>query len=573
MANKLMNVQNLLSFILVGLIIATLVILLRPFLAEGIPYTHDGEMHVARIANYAAALRDGQFPPRIAPYLWEGVGYPVFVFNYPLSNILGAILIALGLSAQSSYKLLIFGYLLVGLFDVERWLAGFGLWRPARLFGVLSWLLMPYLFTLIYFRGSIGELAAISIIPWIFYSLTLIKQNSKWGFVLLFLTSNALFLAHNIMAVFSWLIIFPYAIFIFKSNWKSYFHTLLAIILAGLASLWFWLPALAEMSLTVLSNAGNNKEAFLHSPTLYQLLFSPVRFGFSFPGNVDSMSFQLGFGLIMLLLSFAILLICKCCKLKINQVFVNQLIFFSGLITLLIFLQLPFLSFIWHWPILNFIQFPWRLTLLSFPLIAILSALLLNFWLQSKLFPIKFKFALISTLIIFLSLILLNFTSLKPVDKVNLSPETYLLYPHSTSTQNENLPLTAPSTRENRPDKVAIIEGEGSLQIISWVSTKRTYQVKADNNLIIAENVFSYPGWEIKAKNLVDNSVVQPETDPNLYHGWLAYKLPAGEYEVSTQFTENTLARIVGNITAIFAYSFILIMLIYSSFTKTPVSS
>ena len=60
---------------------------LRQLWLPGFPYTHDGENHLARIANYAVALRQGQFPPRWAPSFWAGYGYPVFNFNYPLLNI------------------------------------------------------------------------------------------------------------------------------------------------------------------------------------------------------------------------------------------------------------------------------------------------------------------------------------------------------------------------------------------------------------------------------------------------------------------------------------------------------
>jgi hypothetical protein len=53
-----------------------------------VPDTHDGENHIARFANYVAAAKDGQWPPRWAPYVLNGLGYPVFNYNYPVANIL-----------------------------------------------------------------------------------------------------------------------------------------------------------------------------------------------------------------------------------------------------------------------------------------------------------------------------------------------------------------------------------------------------------------------------------------------------------------------------------------------------
>ena len=57
----------------------------KSYFHEGFPYTHDGENHLARFANYKIALKEGQFPPRFAPNLMSNYGYPVFNFTYPVS--------------------------------------------------------------------------------------------------------------------------------------------------------------------------------------------------------------------------------------------------------------------------------------------------------------------------------------------------------------------------------------------------------------------------------------------------------------------------------------------------------
>ncbi len=53
----------------------TLVVFILPMFHSGFPFTHDGENHLARIANYAVALKQGQFPPRWAPTFWSS-GFP-----------------------------------------------------------------------------------------------------------------------------------------------------------------------------------------------------------------------------------------------------------------------------------------------------------------------------------------------------------------------------------------------------------------------------------------------------------------------------------------------------------------
>jgi len=71
----------------IGFFILTLVIY-QDLLKPGLPFTHDSQNHLMRIANYTIALREGQLPPRWAPNLNNRFGYPVFNFNYPLPNIL-----------------------------------------------------------------------------------------------------------------------------------------------------------------------------------------------------------------------------------------------------------------------------------------------------------------------------------------------------------------------------------------------------------------------------------------------------------------------------------------------------
>jgi len=60
----------------------------RHFLNQGVPVTHDGHNHLVRFANYKIAVRELHFPPRLAPNLVNGYGYPVFNYNYPLANLI-----------------------------------------------------------------------------------------------------------------------------------------------------------------------------------------------------------------------------------------------------------------------------------------------------------------------------------------------------------------------------------------------------------------------------------------------------------------------------------------------------
>ncbi len=59
---------------------------LTSLLPNGLPVTHDGQDHIARIANFYSSLSEGNIVPRWAENLNWGFGHPVMMFLYPLSS-------------------------------------------------------------------------------------------------------------------------------------------------------------------------------------------------------------------------------------------------------------------------------------------------------------------------------------------------------------------------------------------------------------------------------------------------------------------------------------------------------
>ena len=210
---------------------------------------------------------------------------------------------------------------------------------------------------------------ALGIFPWIFYFLEKIKNeknrliNSNFFFLFIFL--NLLFLAHNIAAFFGSALIIFYLFFFFGNNWQKWRKFILVFLLAFGSSLWFWLPALVEKNLTIMDSADLTVNYYQHFPSLKQLLNFPISFGYSYWGNVDSMSFGLGIITIVILI-LALIHLFK--NKKENKIF--YLLSF-----LLVIFQLPFSKTIYDLiPFAEFIQFPWRLSLLLTITIIPLSA-------------------------------------------------------------------------------------------------------------------------------------------------------------------------------------------------------
>ncbi|MEK7073761.1 MAG: hypothetical protein AAB960_00340, partial [Patescibacteria group bacterium] len=51
--------------------------------------THDGEYHIIRFWQFFTGLASGQWFPRWAPDLNNGLGIPLFTFNYPFPSYIG----------------------------------------------------------------------------------------------------------------------------------------------------------------------------------------------------------------------------------------------------------------------------------------------------------------------------------------------------------------------------------------------------------------------------------------------------------------------------------------------------
>ena len=64
---------------------------LVPMVHEGIPLTHDGRIHIARIANFYASLTEGNVVPRWASNLNWGYGSPIIEFVYPLTSYVASL--------------------------------------------------------------------------------------------------------------------------------------------------------------------------------------------------------------------------------------------------------------------------------------------------------------------------------------------------------------------------------------------------------------------------------------------------------------------------------------------------
>ena len=534
--------------------IILIVFLTRSFWThEGIPYTHDGENHLARFANYKVALKEGQLPPRFAPNLLNHYGYPVFNYNYPLANIISVPFSILKFHYELTFKLIIFFALLLGSLGVIRWLSQYSSKKLPILAALVAYLSGPSLISALLFRGNIGEILAYSLWPWLFFSISEAtkKLSSKKLLVFIFLWT-AFLLAHNISVFIAAFVFLIYGVWQFLvTKERRRFATQIATILIssiGL-SLWFWLPAIAEMKEVVVSQAANQREYLLHFPTLKQLLYSPLTFGYSYPGPVDTLSFWLGWTIpFSLLLVSAIFLansISKQFTFKqiLNYFRSHPLGIYILLLLLSLFLQLEISSTVWQLlPNFRLIQFPWRFGMLS----TIVSLPVLVWLLQKNQQLITRGIWLV--LVVQLLLVF----QARPIDYVAKQKSEYDLHGGTTSTQNENVPFTFRYLliADWQPSP-SIFSGEAEIAKVEyWNGSDRLYRVNVVTPTVLVEPTMYFLGWETQIRNVVTSSDSFKNItyiDSDEIQGRIAYRLEPGIYQVRTRFTQNTPARHIGN--------------------------
>ncbi len=533
----------------------------KVYLHEGVPYTHDGDAHLARFANYKIAIRQLQIPPRFGPNLVNNYGYPVFNFNYPLANILSVPFTAIGLHYELTYKILMSFTIGFGILGIILWLKKLKASDKAALFGGAVYALSPYLTNLVYIRGNTGEIMAFGLLPWLFYIIENLNHESRimnqedtnnkiqlllsnsaylanYKSIFFILLITAFMLSHNVTVLFGVPLMILYTITRFGKNIKKWIKYSCFMILASCLSLWFWLPALVEKSQVILDNIDTQKDYYQHFATVDQLLFSPIKFGYSFYSNIDSLSYQLGLTQVLGLLISIILLISYFMnhESRIKNYKKNSVLIFTTVIsTLLILFQLSITTPLWKiLPLINYIQFPWRLQLFSSVFLAISAGLVFEYLNKSKIKTLLLVVLIWQAIGIYRS---------KPLEYVRRDKIEYELYSQSTQTSHENTPktFTYKDFHDWQPHPV-ILDGQAEYQVTHWTGSDKKYTINVSEISTIVEPTMYFSGWTTWANGekvaYVDDEIVQ---------GRIAFEMEPGTYEIESKFTQWTRSRIVGN--------------------------
>ncbi|OGV93972.1 hypothetical protein A3B57_00985 [Microgenomates group bacterium RIFCSPLOWO2_01_FULL_47_10] len=508
--------------------------------------SHDLEIHGARLANYYLAYRQGQFPPRWAPNLNYGFGYPVFIVSYALLHLIGLIFYIVSNSIEVSLNLTI----MLSIIS-----AGWGMYVLGKQKGlpwlglVLSslYLTTPYSMATIFIRGALAEITFLGLLPWIFVGIDRFFRHPLLPLLSIIyeLIFAAFLLSHPPSLVVSLPIIGLYVLVkskIHKVSLLALRPLLYICVTALLLTSFFWLPFLAEKQFVRAGLGFSTADYAQKFADPKSLLWSPWTYG-GLQTTAHSGDFTYRVGLIYFLILFTLLITPKFRRQP--QIKYWLMIAMGGS-----FMLTPWSNFIWQiFPPLQSVQFPWRL--LWVPSLAICLAL-------SNLSNTDFKqLKYLSILIVAIALHHIIFYAY-PAGYISNSDFAWLNYPGTGSSNGEYDPIWFDNHQNMRLNERLVGRvsgvnlftkddqtgrGDITADINSWFGSAMNYTISTPEDIDVLQQTAYFPGWKVWVDG-VDTPIKYQDLE---FSGRIIFPVSLGTHEIKTAFTENTLDRKAGD--------------------------
>lgn len=474
---------------LVFLILA--VLLIAPSLVgifhKGFFLSDDGNWMVIRFSAFYDALKNGQFPVRFLSRLNNGYGYPVADFLYPLFMYIGVPVHLLKFNFVDTIKIIFAASMISSSIFSFLWLRKL-FDNLSSLIGSVVYSLFPYHLWDMYKRGSIGEVLALSIVPFILWSVE--KEN----ILLTGIGYGLLIVAHNSLALLFLPVLCIYQLLRNKLNKKEIFKIFYGLCLGFLLSAFFWLPALYDKQFTVFDKTNVSDFAlYFISPANYEL-----------------------FGIVFVL------------SLVVSLFFIHKkdkrFIYFFVVNIVAFLLTIPQSLIIWQKaPFVNFIQFPFRLISIIVLGTAYLAAAKLSF-LKGK---IKILFLIGYLIIVYVSAGKFLF----PANYQYYADTFYSTNQDSTTVKNEYMPKWVKKIPVTNNVRAQVINGQERLNILSVTPNKISIRGYFATSRTVQINTVYFPGWSV----LIDGKSVPIDYNSN---GLIRINVSAGSHALVARFGE-----------------------------------
>ena len=510
---------------------------LSPLSQKGMFYTHDGEIHTSRLAQFTLALSQGHFPVRWEANKFFGLGYPAFNFIYVFPYYLGyAFRVIFQLSFQDIFKILLsLSFILSGITSFIYFKQLFG--KLSAFCASIIYLWTPYRFANLYARGALGEALIFVFIPLLFLGPHLLKKNKFWGFVLTSLTAFFFITSHLLILEIFLPLVLIYSLIILHKDWRSFFIFLFSIFYGFLLSSFYLLPAIFDKQYTLIDALYLNIWRGHFFP-LERLLRLPL------PGVDTGTPFQIGVVSLIIISFFLYESFHKFIRHE-KQPPLKLFFLIVGIFSLFFCTSYSFVFWEKITP-LQYLVFPWRFLGVIIFCVAFLVAYFLN---RIKAFSLKITFLV---LVIFLSIFTTRHYLKTPTPEV-INDSYYENFQDPLSSDNYFVPKgLRPDIQQITKPLVENFSGKGIVAISKRSAT--TLVLKTDNETE-TQTKFSllyFPGWtaKIDGKKAEINSQYQ---DKNFdFRGLITLKIPSGQHEIFLNFGETPLRKLADFLSLIF---------------------
>ena len=287
----------------------------------------------------------------------HGFGYPLYLYQSPLSAYLAALLNVVGFSWETAVHL-IYGFGLLGSGLATWWLAREFWGERGGLLSAVAMMYTPFHLYVVYYRASLSETVA-----WIFPPLVLWgvyrwqERGQRVGLFTAVIAQLLLVYTHDVTAfIFAPLfLLWPTGLGWVLGTQKKIWRGETAVLLGFAASAFFWLPAILERDFIQFGRAGTAW------PFLPQNNYLPLNNLFALPRNADPLLIndwpERGLGLLIMIL----VIIGIGLGLRNTGVVRRLTAVFTLLFLAYLFLVTSLASPLWNnIDILAAFQFPWR---------------------------------------------------------------------------------------------------------------------------------------------------------------------------------------------------------------------
>lgn len=519
-----MKNRALLIFVLTAIIFFLPIVSL---FKNGLPVTHDGQDHVARIANFYQSLSEGNIVPRWAGNLNWGYGHPILMFLYPLPSHVASLFHFFGLSLVNSTKAVFAVSYMVSILAMFLWAKK--QWGPyAAFIASLVYGFAPYRFVDLYVRGAIGEHVAFVFPPLICWGL-LMQARREYFLLSSFIISlgtASLVLSHNALSLVFFPIIALYGVYLYffetRKRMKFAFYSIMFAAQGLLVSSFFWIPAFFEGKYTLRDIVTKGDVIHRFVPWTW-FFYSPWNYG-----GGDQFSKQIGVLNWIGLVSGGFILLKNISK-KIDWILLGSLVLFVATLFFMTQLSQP----IWEKiTILQKFQFPWRLLSASVFISSVATA--------AAMTHISKKYTALAATGSLVIVFGTTYQMWRP-KSYQIQPDSYYsgVYPSTTDT-GESSPIWSVRFMEKSPvTQYEIIEGKGTIIPQLRTTTSHMFTINTTTKVRVVDNTLYFPGWIVSVDNLTTSIEFQDQN----WRGLMTFWVNPGKHNVVVSFGDTKLRK------------------------------